>query len=188
MPTSWEALGALANMVTALVVVVTALIAYRQIRLSADELEHLRSATQLSGTLEIYAELDSAEFRKACLFVVNDLAMQMRDPAFREEASQPVAFMDEARHPEFHVARVFEKVGTYARHRLLDPVLLADNCGPLIRETWQALDKTGWFDLRRRRSIYAYENYEFLYDAAMQWYENEAPPFRTSRRRPQAAP
>ncbi len=30
---------------------------------------------------------------------------------------------------------------------------------------------------------YTLENFEFLYDAAMNWYENEDPPFRSKRRK-----
>jgi hypothetical protein len=42
---------------------------------------------------------------------------------------------------------------------------------------------SGYFKLRRLKNPYSLENFEFLYDAAMDWYENDDPPFRTSRRK-----
>ena len=64
-----------------------------------------------------------------------------------------------------------------------DTVLIADNCGPLIREMYQKLEAAGWFEVRRRNNPYSMENFEYLYDAAMQWYENDDPPFRTRHAR-----
>jgi hypothetical protein len=40
----------------------------------------------------------------------------------------------------------------------------------------------GYFEMRRRNNPYSLENFEFLYEGAMDWYENDDPPFRTSRR------
>ncbi|HMD02518.1 MAG TPA: hypothetical protein VKG44_06075 [Candidatus Baltobacteraceae bacterium] len=108
----------------------------------------------------------------------------MQDPRFRAELLLPFQALDENDHKEILVAQTFEKIGTYARHGLLDTVLMADYCGPLIREMWQKLENVGYFKSRRLRNPYSLENFEFLYDAAMKWYENDDPPFRTSRRKP----
>jgi hypothetical protein len=179
---SWEALSAISTAVTAIVIAATVAVGYRQIRLAGDQLEHLRRATQLDGTMKIFAELESPEFRSARLFVENELATRMEDARFREELLLPFQALDEGEHKELLVAQTFEKVGTYARHGLLNPILISDYCGPLVREMWQKLETCGYFELRRKNNPYSLENFEYLYDAAMDWYDNDEPAFRTSRR------
>ncbi len=178
----WEALTAIATAATAIVIAATVLVGYRQIRLTRDQLEHLRRSTQLDGTMQAFAEFDTPEFRSARLFVENELAQRMLDERFRDEILLPFQALDEKEHKELLVANTFEKIGTYARHGLLDTVLMADYCGPLIREMWQQMEKCGYFELRRRNNPYSLENFEFLYDKAMDWYDNDDPPFRTRRR------
>jgi hypothetical protein len=116
------------------------------------------------------------------LFVENELDARMRDARFRDDVLVPFHALDESEHKEILVVQTFEKIGTYARHGLLDTVLIADYCGPLIREMWQKLETCGYFELRRKNNAYSAENFEYLYDAAMDWYDNDDPPFRTSRR------
>jgi hypothetical protein len=179
---SWEAVTAISTAASAIVIAATVVVGYRQIRLAGEQVEHLRRSTQLDGTMQIFAELATPEFRAARLFVENELAMRMQDPQFREQLQLPFHALDEAVHQEIVIALAFEKIGTYARHGLLDTILLADYCGPLIREMWQKLERCGYFELRRKENPYSLENFEFLYDAAMDWYENDDPPFRTKRR------
>jgi hypothetical protein len=179
---SWDAVTAISAAASAIVIVATVLLGYRQIRLAAEQVEHLRRSTQLDGTMHIFAELATPEFRAARLFVENELAAKMEDERFREELQLPFHSLDEREHKEILIAQAFEKIGTYARHGLLDTVLIADYCGPLIREMWQKLESLGYFEFRRRNNPYSLENFEFLYDAAMDWYDNDDPPFRTKRR------
>lgn len=179
---SWDAVTAISTAVSAIIIAATILLGYRQIRLAGDQVEHLRRSTQLDGTMHIFAELSTPEFRAARLFVENELAARMQDERFREELRLPLQALDEGIHKEILIAQVFEKIGTYARHGLLDTVLISDYCGPLIREMWQKLDSLGYFAFRRLSNPYSSENFEFLYDAAMDWYDNDDPPFRTKRR------
>jgi hypothetical protein len=179
---SWEGLTAISSAASAIVIAATVIVGYRQIRLAADQVEHLRRSTQLDGTMKAFAELNTPEFRAARLFVENTLAERMLDEQFCAELLLPFHALDEEVHKELIVAQTFEKIGTYARHGLLDTTLIADYCGPLIREMWQKLDTLGYFAYRRRDRPYSLENFEFLYDSAMVWFENDDPPFRTSRR------
>ena len=180
---SWDAVTAIAPALTAVVLAATVLVGYRQIRLTGEQLEHLRRSTQLDGTMKVFALLEAPEFRAARLFVENELESRMQDPQFREELQLPFHSLDENIHKELLVAQTFERIGTYARHGLLDVVLLSDYCGPLIREMWQQLERVGYFKIRRADNPYSLENFEFLYDGAMDWYDNDEPPFRTSRRK-----
>ncbi|HTU81532.1 MAG TPA: hypothetical protein VMF61_05355 [Candidatus Acidoferrales bacterium] len=178
----WEAVTAISTAVTAIVIAATVAVGYRQIRVAAEQVEHLRRSTQLEGTMKIFAELTTPEFCAARLFVENELEARMSEQPFRDELLLPFQALDEGQHKEILVAQTFEKIGTYARHGLIDTVIVADNCGPLIREMWQKLEGCGYFAARRRNNPYSLENFEFLYDRAMDWYDNEDPPFRTSRR------
>jgi hypothetical protein len=180
---SWDAVTAVSSAVSAVVIVATVVVGYRQIRLAGDQLSHLRSATQLDGTMKVFAELESARFRAARLFVETELEQRMADPMFRDEILASYHALDEGQHKEILVTELFEKIGTYARHELLDAVLIADYCGPVIRAMWTKLETSGYLEMRRRNNPYTLENFEFLYDAAMNWYENEDPPFRSKRRK-----
>ena len=133
---SWEAITAISTAVTAITIAATVAVGYRQIRLTSDQLDHLRRSTQLDGTMKVFAELATPEFRAARLFVEHDLMEKMGDARFAEQLDLPFQGLDESEHKEILVAQTFEKIGTYARHGLLDPVLMADYCGPLIREMW----------------------------------------------------
>jgi len=179
---SWDAVTAISSAITTIVVAATVAVGYRQIRLAGDQLVHLRSSTQLDGTMKVFAELETPEFRAARLFVENELEERMQDANFCDELLLPFQALDEGEHREILVAQTFEKIGTYARHGLLDTVLMADYCGPLIRAMWEKLESCGYFEMRRRNNPYSLENFEFLYDAAMDWYGNDDPPFRTTRR------
>lgn len=184
---TWEAVTAISSAVSATVILATVAVGYRQIRLAGDQLAHLRSSTQLDGTMKIFAELEAPDFRAARLFVEKELEIRMQDERFRGDLLLSHQALEEGEHKELLVTRMFEKIGTYARHGLLDPVLIADYCGPLIRAMWKKLESCGFMELVRRKNPYAYENFEFLYDAAMDWYDNDDPPFRTSRRIPSNA-
>lgn len=183
---TWEAVTAISTALTAIVIAATVAVGYRQIRLANDQLEHFRRSTQLDGTMKVFAELGTPEMRAARLFVEKQLAQRMLDANFREGLTRPEA-LDEKEHQELIVTQMLEKMGTYARHGLLDTVLIADFCGPLIRDMWQSLEKCGYFEARRRKNPYSLENFEYLYDEAMSWYENDDPPFRTTRRESEPA-
>jgi len=77
---SWDAVTAISTAVTAVVIAATVVVGYRQIRLTGDQLQHLRRSTQLDGTMKLFAELSTPEFRAARLFVENELAARMQDP------------------------------------------------------------------------------------------------------------
>ena len=51
----------------------------------------------------------------------------MQDEAYRKEILLPFHALDENAHPELLIASTFEKIGTYARHGLLDTVLITEH-------------------------------------------------------------
>jgi hypothetical protein len=79
MDAAW--LGALASLISALVVCVTAIAAFAQLR-------HYRNANDIVVYLRIIDRLDSEETREA-IRSLPELSQRMKDPAFRERLRTP---------------------------------------------------------------------------------------------------
>jgi len=144
---SWEAVTAIASLITAIVIAATAITAVIQIR-------HLRTANQLSAALNLYAEQDGAELRKARTFVSTELEERMRDPAFREALL--TGTIDRDVHIEIKLGNYWEKFGLLMRTGLLDKILFLSwgsgacvNDWRLLRDVTRALRThrpTAWRD------------------------------------------
>ena len=172
---SWEAVSALAAVISALVVVGTVIIGVRQVRVAAQQVDALRRATQLEGTMTVFASLDSPELRSATEFVLNDLTNRIQDAAFRAEVPG-LGLVDTAAHPETTVLRTFEDLGNYVKHGLVDGEVLLDSFAPVIIATWECLRGTGVIAIHRAaRGDLLWENYERLYDAAVVWLDARSP-------------
>jgi len=124
---NWEAVTAIATAFTGLVILVTALVAFREVRLAGehaqalrDQLEHLRNATRFEGALAVFKDLDTPIQIDARRFVNFELAGCMKDEAFLREV-RFVAGADENVHKELTVLRCFERIGGYARKGWIDP-------------------------------------------------------------------
>jgi hypothetical protein len=155
----WEAVTAIATAITAIVIAATVVVGYRQV-------QHLRRATQLQGTLTIFEELTRPEMRAARRFVVNDLPDRMKDPQFAAGIAA-VGLADEDVHKELYLMRAFEKLGTYVRYRFIEPNVVCDFAGPWITDTWETLDELGIITTQRRSFGHdaLWENFELLYNA-----------------------
>jgi hypothetical protein len=70
MQLSWEAVAAIASLLSSIAVLAAIVVGVRQVRVSAAQIEHLRRATQLEGTLKIFDMLGSPEQFDARRFVV----------------------------------------------------------------------------------------------------------------------
>jgi len=130
----WEAVTAI-SAPRAVVIAATVLVGYRQ-------LNHLRLATRLDGTLKILEELGADKMRDAYRFVLSDLPYRMNDQRFRAEIAT-VGMADENVHQELRVLRLFENVGTYVRFKMIVWDILCDYSGPWIRNTWNTLNALG---------------------------------------------
>jgi hypothetical protein len=167
---SWEAVTAISTALTAVVIAATVIVGYRQLRLTGSQIEHLRRATQLEGTLKIFDELNSQDIRDSWRFVQNELPKRMRDPTFRAEVIG-VGLADERDHQELHVLRAFEKIGTYIRHGLIDGDIVYDYFLPPIMISWEALNEAGIIAMHREamHEEKMWENYEYLYQMGRAW-------------------
>lgn len=127
---SWEGLTAIASLITALVIAVTAIIAVVQIR-------HLRTANQLAAALKLYDEVDDSDFRKVRTFVQTELAERMKDPAFLEDLTS--GRFDRDVHLEIRLGNYWEKFGLLLRTGLLDRRLFLDWGAQACLRDWRTM-------------------------------------------------
>ena len=142
---NWEALTALSTAFTGVVIAVTALVAMREVRLTAEharaageQLEQLRKATQFEGALEVFKELDGPAQAEARRFVQFELSARMKDAEFREEVAL-LGGVDEAKHPELMVLRCFERIGFYQKKGYVEKEVLYMVASGRIAVMWDSL-------------------------------------------------
>ena len=175
MHVSWEALTAVASLFSSVVVLAAVLVAVRQVRVGAAQVEHLRKATQLEGTMKIFAMIGSDEQRQARRFIHTELAARLEDPKFRAEVSQLATYPSLREHPEVQVLRLMEMVGTYVKHGLLDEDIMFDAWVTAVIQIWERLETVGIIALHREAvGTGIWENYEALYHRGQRWLQEPA--------------
>jgi hypothetical protein len=167
MPVSWEALTAIASLVSSLAVLAAVLVAIRQVRVGTAQVDHLRRATQLQGTMVIFDKLANPEQQHARMFIATELGERLKDSKYLEELRAEYA---PAGHPELEVLRIMEMIGTYVKHRLLDADIIFDYWHPAIVTGWERLDELGVIAAYRTTAgPDMWENFEALYHQAKAW-------------------
>jgi hypothetical protein len=157
----WEEISALATLFTGVAIVLTVLLGIRQLRLTADQLDHLRRATQLEGAMKIFDDFNTAEFRESFFFIMSELPKRMEEPGFRADVAL-VGMADDTVHKELHLMRTFERVGTYVKNGLIEGAIIYDYFLPPIVRSWDALAEV----VRIHRTTHGeafWENFELLY-------------------------
>jgi hypothetical protein len=169
MPVSWEALSAIASLLSSLAVLAAVLIAVRQVRVGAAQVDHLRRATQLDGTMKVFALLTAPELRGALRFIVEGLERRFRDdPAYRAELLELTGDTDS--HQELRVMRLMEMMGIYVKHGLLDPEIVFDYWIPSLTTAWDLLESLGVIEANRTRVHPSmWENFEYLLRRYKRW-------------------
>jgi hypothetical protein len=168
---NWEALTALSTAFTGLIILLTVIFAARQVRalneqsraLSA-QLEHLRRATQLDGTLAVFDELFSPDLQQAYRFVMTEFQDRMQDESFRTEALARAP--DAQTHLEVYILRHLERIGTLVKNDLLDADPLLDFAGFFFQELWERLGPLALEQRQRYGNERLWENFEFIADLA----------------------
>jgi hypothetical protein len=171
---SWEAVAALSTAFTGLVILATAVVAVREVRVASehalatrDQLEHLRKATQFEGALAVFAELDTPFQQDARHFVQFELADRLRDDVFREQVSR-IGGTDELVHKELTVLRCFERVGAYVSKGWVDRDVVCMAASGRVIISWRALHEV----VQIHRSVSGprfWENFERLYEDCKAW-------------------
>jgi hypothetical protein len=128
---TWEAVSALGTVLTVVVIAVSAIFALRHVT-------QLRRATQLDGTMRIFAEFANPEFIAARSFVFCDLAEKLKDQTFTDELRS--YRMDITKHPEYCVLLFLQLVGTLVKNRLVDGNAVYQFAQHSIVKSWEALE------------------------------------------------
>jgi glutamate/tyrosine decarboxylase-like PLP-dependent enzyme len=94
----WEALTAIGTLASAAVIAVTVIMAARQVKLTIDQLEQTRRATQFEAARSVLFELAEPKFVSAFRFMLSD----------------------DVEHQEIYMLRSLDRIGTYVKHGLVD--------------------------------------------------------------------
>jgi len=167
---NWEAVTAISTAFTGLVILLTVIFAARQVRALNEQskamsaqIDHLRRATQLTGTLAIFDEIMTESIADAARFVHTEFPERMKDERFHADALSRTP--DYTVHKEVYILRHFERIGTLVKNGLVDSDVLLDFMGLFIRAHWQALAPLA----REQRKLYGpslWENFEYLASVA----------------------
>jgi hypothetical protein len=167
---SWESWTAIGSLLSAAVIAVTVIYAARQARITADQLEQMRRATQFEATRTVFSEFVDPQFVDAYKFVFQDFRKLSESDAFRREFAQ-VGIVDEAVHKEIVVLRALERIGAYVRYGLVDPEMIYSSIyAPRILACHEILSEV----IAVYRSIVGhplFENFDFLYAGCRAWME-----------------
>ena len=157
---TWEALAAVATVVTAMVITITAVAAIVQLR-------HLRIGNQLEALLTILQMPYQPVIRESLDFVRHDLPDKMKDLAFMK-ALESGGQVDRTVHKELWVCDYYERIGSFVKQGLISKELYLDNSSPEL--LWNLVEPVVAV-MRRARGPYVYENFEYLAVLARQWDE-----------------
>src|ERR1700681_3895910 len=127
---SLDALAALSQVGTFIVIAATAVTAVVQLR-------HLRSGNQLLWMRGLAQDYEGAEFRDAFHFVRAQLSDRLKEPSFRKELRS--GLVDRAKHPEVVVLNLFENWGRYYRGGAVDRMLFLSQFCRVIVSHWDVL-------------------------------------------------
>src|ERR1700737_2141143 len=163
---NWEALIATGSILSAIVIAASAALALRQVN-------QLRRATQLDGTMRIFAQFTDPAFIEARNFVLADLEGKLKDPVFVQEL-QRYASVDLSRHPEYRVLMFLQLVGALVKNHLIDGPGVYEFAQYSIVKSWEHLREVVRLQRRGTDNPYMWETAEYLYENARQWVEKDA--------------
>jgi hypothetical protein len=161
---NWYAISAICTGITTVVVAVTAIFGFNQLR-------QLRRATQLDGAMRIWSGLNSSPYLEASQFVATELHKSFNDPTFRKEIELGTIWTGNPAtiHHEQVVLRTFEAIGAIVEHGLLDQGFVISTASVAILVAWERLSKV--IEIQRL-TIHPrmWENFDRLHDGAKAWF------------------
>lgn len=130
---SWDAVGAVAASVQAVVILVTVVFGVVQLRDARRELRFNATRSLINGVLD-------PAFYSALQFVFNDLESRLLDPQYAGQLQRSLGWaIDGQKHPELLVLARLEEIGTYANNHLISTDAVVNFLGELIVGTWEKL-------------------------------------------------
>jgi hypothetical protein len=139
------------------------------------QLAELRRATQLEGVMAVAEMFGTPKFLVSLRFLRNEFQQRFKnDAAFREEFLTPLGASTVA-HPEHNVLMVFELVGAYIKHGLVNGEAVFDLASTRIARAWESLAPAVATLRETRGDSLAWDNAEFLAREASEWLERHTP-------------
>lgn len=163
----WEALAAIGSILSAIVIAATVIFAARQVRVTVDQLEQVRKATQFEAARTVLLDLAEPSFVECYRFVATELEKMMEIPAFRRELGF-VGLADETVHKEIGILRALDRIGTYVRFGLVDGDVVYSTYGPRIVLSYERLTEVMAIH-RQIAGSALYRNIDYLYDDCRRW-------------------
>ena len=149
-----------------LVVVATAAVA------AIVQLRHLRTSNQLSALLELLHQWNQPALQTAYGVFTRTVDDKLIDPEYVKllRAGRTV---DRESHPEFLVLDLWEQVGTYAKHGLIDEAIVLDIVSAQVLNAWKRCEPVVAI-LRERGGPATCENFEYLAARSALWTREHA--------------
>jgi hypothetical protein len=156
-----ELLSAMAQIGTFVVIALTAIAALIQ-------LQHLRSANQLTSWQTYFQMYEGAELRDAFHFVREELADRLNDRSFRGELRSNR--VDRARHPEVKIANFFDQWGLYYRMGAIDRRAFMISNAAVIVSFWRRLEPAITLLAVQYGGVNtSFESFEYMAVQAKEW-------------------
>jgi hypothetical protein len=163
----WEAITAIGSIASAVVIAVTVVMAARQVKITTDQLEQTRHATQFEAVRSVLFEMADPKFVGAYRFVMHDLPELLKDEKFYRELGQ-LGIADDEVHKEIYLLRALDRVGAYVKYGLVDGPIVYDTYAPRILLSWELIRQVVTIH-RQIAGASLYRTAEFLYDDCKRW-------------------
>ncbi len=155
---SLEAWSTAATVGTFVVIAATAIAALVQVR-------HIRRANQLAGLQDAFGMLMDPAVREIVNYVRHDLAVKMKDEAFRSSLLEvPI---DRREHPELYLCDMYNHIGSFVRSGLIDEDIYLQTEWYNVNLYWGLLRDV--VALTRQNRPHTFENFEWLASRAQRW-------------------
>ena len=152
-------LNTAATLVTLLVIIVTAVAAFVQLR-------HMRASNQLQGLLTVLERVESANFNRLVDGARQVLGEKLPDPAYRRSIEDGT--VDRTHNPWLNLCNSYEWVGSLVRQGLIEEDPIMDIYADRIIAAWK-MTSPAIAIARRGRDAGVLENFEYLYVRASEY-------------------
>lgn len=146
-------LNTAATIATLVIITVTALAAFVQLR-------HMRTANQLEALLTVLARVEHADFGQMVDGARKLLAEKLPDPAYRRSIEE--GNVDRSNNPWLTLGNSYEWVGSLVRSGLVDEDPYMDIYADRVVDAWEIMQDVIAI-VRRRGGPSVLENFEYLY-------------------------
>ncbi len=146
-------LNTAATIATLIVITVTAVAAYVQLR-------HMRTANQLEALLTVLARVEHADFGRMVDGARALLAEKLPDPAYRRSLEE--GRVERGNNPWLNLGNSYEWVGSLVRSGLVEEDPYMDIYADRVVDAWEIMHDALAI-IRRRAGPSVLENFEYLY-------------------------